>query len=113
MQRALFADTDRVRFDAPVSATLAPGRSTAAAVVSGLLLAQAGAVRLALNEAVLRGPEPVLLLCGGGAAELQRTIDTAVVHAPDLVFEGLLIQARAEGEVPADYAADFTPENLP
>lgn len=101
MRRALFADTDRVRFDTPASPALAPGRSTAEAVANGLLLAQAGAACLALQSCG-DGARTSVFLCGGGAVALQPVLRTVapphtLVHAPDLVFEGLMIQARAEG----------------
>jgi type III pantothenate kinase len=67
MERALFADTGRVRDSAPANASLAPGRSTAEAVSHGLLLAQAGAVHLAMSVAEAQGERPQLLLCGGGS----------------------------------------------
>jgi type III pantothenate kinase len=96
MERALFADTQRVRYDALLVPTLAPGRSTAEAVGNGILLAQAGAVRLALMEARERGLCPDVFLCGGGAASLRSTLGSASTLVPDLVFEGLLYQAEME-----------------
>jgi type III pantothenate kinase len=96
MERALFADTQRVRYDAAAEPALAPGRSTAEAVSHGVLLAQAGAVRLALTAARERGLNPQLLLCGGGAGVLQSVLEYESVYAPDLVFEGLIRQTALE-----------------
>lgn len=96
MERALFADTDRVRDSAPASTSLAPGRSTAEAVSHGLLLAQAGAVRLAMSVAEAQGDRPELFLCGGGSPQLGKVLDLAYDAAPNLVFEGLLRQAELE-----------------
>jgi type III pantothenate kinase len=120
MLRALFADTDRVRFDAPVSPAILPGRSTAEAVANGLLLAQVGALRLALDlepatqsdadADAARGSRPRLYLCGGAAATLQAALDMDCVLAPDLVLEGLLIQAYAEAVLPEGHSASLKPE---
>lgn len=99
MQRALFSDTDRVRFDLEADASLAPGRSTAEAVSNGLLLAQTGAIRLALANARAAGGAPKLLLCGGGAKALQPGIAESAVLAENLVFEGLLLQATLQNVV--------------
>jgi type III pantothenate kinase len=96
MERALFADTQRVRYDAAAAPALDPGRSTAEAVSHGALLAQAGAVSLALAAVRERGLNPQLFLCGGGAELLQSVLKDESVHAPDLVFEGLLRQAELE-----------------
>jgi type III pantothenate kinase len=111
MRRALFADTDRVRFDTPTPPALTPGRSTAEAVANGLLLAQAGAVCLALQSCG-NGMASSVFLCGGGAAALQPVLQTfapdhALEPAPDLVFEGLLIQARAEGVLSPAFPASI------
>lgn len=57
MERALFADTRRVRYSAPSDASLAPGCSTAEAVSHGLLLAQVGAINLAIAKARAEGIE--------------------------------------------------------
>jgi len=96
MERALFADTARVRDSAPAKTSVVPGRSTAEAVSHGLLLAQAGAVRLAMSLAEARGDCPQLLLCGGGAAQLAGVLGLAHDAVPNLVLEGLLRQAELE-----------------
>jgi type III pantothenate kinase len=87
MERALLLDTDRVRFVEEVGYDLAPGTSTAAAVRHGIMLAQAGAVSLAIEKA---GSEPmVLLYCGGAGETLMKLVDRGGQWLPDLVFEGL------------------------
>lgn len=96
MERALFAETGRVRDSAPANTSVAPGRSTAEAVSHGLLLAQAGAVRMAMSLAEALGERPHLLICGGGSPQLAQVLDIAFEVTPNLVFEGLLRQAELE-----------------
>ena len=108
MRRALFQDTDRVRFDASVDAELAPGCSTAEAVNNGLLLAQAGAVRLALATAEAGGDTPRVFFCGGGAASLERAMDCTVARVPDLVFEGLVLQATEQKVIDGSWTSCLT-----
>jgi type III pantothenate kinase len=91
MERALLADTDRVRFHETVDYALSPGTSTAQAVRHGVALAQAGAVLLALDRA---GSEPLALVFSGGAGEeLMQLLGRPGQWAPDLVFEGLAVMA--------------------
>ena len=96
MERALQVDTGRVRYAGADVSGLAPGRSTAEAVGHGIGLALAGAVQLALARARRESALDAVLLCGGDAGLLAQHIDDAEL-APDLVFEGLLRQARLEG----------------
>jgi len=96
MQRALFSDTGRVRYSMSSDSSLAPGCSTAEAVNHGLLLAQVGAVKLAMERASMQGETPALLLCGGGALELAKVLELPHTLAPTLIFEGLLLQAQQE-----------------
>ncbi|WOJ93194.1 type III pantothenate kinase [Congregibacter variabilis] len=103
MERSLFADTGRVRDSAPENTSVAPGRSTAEAVSHGLMLAQAGAVRMAMSLAEAQGERPQLLLCGGGSAQLAEVLDLAYDPVPNLVFEGLLRQAELEVPGLVDY----------
>lgn len=112
MRRALFQDTDRVRFDASVEAELVPGCSTAEAVNNGLLLAQAGAVRLALANAGAGGGTPRVFFCGGGAEELERAMDCAVARVPDLVFEGLVLQAAKQKVIDGSWMSCLTESGL-
>tara|TARA_R110002110_G_scaffold26911_1_gene98400 strand:- start:21345 stop:22103 length:759 start_codon:yes stop_codon:yes gene_type:complete len=95
MERALLLDTDRVRFAEEAVYDLAPGTSTAEAVRHGIALAQAAAVRVAMEQAGV--PQPRLYLCGGGAETLQRLLGGAGAWVPDLVFEGLEVMAAAQG----------------
>ena len=95
MERALLLDTDRVRFAEEAVYDLAPGTSTAEAVRHGIALAQAAAVRVALEQA--GEPRPRLYLCGGGAETLQRLLGGAGDWIPDLVFDGLEVMAAAQG----------------
>ena len=91
MERALLADTGRVRFADEADYELSPGTSTAMAVRHGVALAQVGAVALALDRA---GPaHPQLIFCGGGGEVLRSLLDRGGDYAPDLVFEGLEIMA--------------------
>ncbi len=95
MERALLLDTDRVRFAEAVDYALSPGRSTAEAVRHGIALAQAGAVREALRQAV--GPSPALFLCGGAGQILMELIGAGSFYS-DLVLEGLTIMAQQRGQ---------------
>jgi type III pantothenate kinase len=70
-------------------------RSTADAVHTGALLAMAGAterMRLTLETRCGRGV--LLVLTGGGAAELAPLLESPVSHVERLLFEGLLWIAR-------------------
>jgi len=95
MERALLLDTDRVRFAEEAVYDLTPGTSTAEAVRHGIALAQAAAVRVAIEQAT--EPRPRLFLCGGGAETLQRLLGGAGEWIPDLVFEGLEVMAAVHG----------------
>ncbi|MFV8819272.1 type III pantothenate kinase [Haliea sp. E17] len=95
MEQALLRDTDRVRFDEAAEYALDPGRSTAEAVRNGIALAQAGAVRMALEAAA--EPEPQLFYCGGGGELLHGLVGRSGKLVPDLVFEGLAIMAAECG----------------
>ena len=91
MERALLLDTERVRFAEEVDYTLEPGPSTAEAVRHGIALAQAGALALAMDRA---GVTPSrLLFCGGWGQTLLRLLDRGGEYIPELVFEGLELQA--------------------
>lgn len=105
MEDALLRDTERVRFHELCTDSLAPGRSTADAVGRGLMLAQCGAVELALRMAAEElGPLPVLA-CGGDAPALAELLGQGVELVPELVFEGLLYQAVAEGVITAGHVS--------
>lgn len=95
MARSLLADTDRVRFEEGAADSLSPGRSTAACVHSGIALAQAGALRLALAEASATGAAPRVVASGGGGAALLALAGLEdAEYREDLVFEGLALVAH-------------------
>ncbi len=96
MERALLLDTDRVRFKENVGYELRPGQSTAEAVRHGIAVAQAGAVRMVLEEMSI--DETQLLICGGGGDTLQALLKGAGRALPDLVFDGLALMAQSEGQ---------------
>lgn len=95
MQLALLRDTQRVRFDEVVEATLEPGTSTAEAVSHGAALGQCGAVKLALVLAGDQAAAPRLVVAGGGGEALVRLLGEKAELCPDLVFEGLALAAIA------------------
>lgn len=96
-RRGLLAVAPVLRRDPPAEpARLAPATDTALAIENGLLLQQAGAIRLALEQAARLdglGPAPELVLTGGAAGPLQFALDSARVE-PDLVLKGLAIAAQ-------------------
>lgn len=93
MKASLLGDTGRVRFDKEARAGgLAFGCNTQSAVMAGLLAAQVGACRVAIQQAERRIPQEFAILVTGGFAE------TLLVHLPqsaelraDLVLDGLSI----------------------
>ena len=101
MQRALFSDTDRVHCAAATRDQLAPGNSTEEAVDNGLMLAQAGAVSLALQRL---GGNFSLIFTGGNGAVLQRCLQLGGECAEQLVLDGLYLLGQAgasRGAAPA------------
>ena len=96
MQQSLLRDTRRVRFDEAIVASLEPGASTAEAVCHGAMLAQCGAVQLALNLAVAGGAaRPRLIVAGGDGKRLVERLGEVSEFRRDLVFEGLGLAAIA------------------
>jgi len=93
MERALLLDTGRVRFAEDADYALTPGSSTAEAVRHGIAVAQAGALALAMDRAQVAPSR--MLFCGGWGKTLMRLLDRGGTYCPDLVFEGLEIQAAA------------------
>ncbi|TXS95130.1 type III pantothenate kinase [Parahaliea aestuarii] len=91
MERALLLDTDRVRFSEAADYRLQPGRSTAEAVRHGIALAQAAAVRQALEVA---GEGVSLFLTGGGGSWLHEQLGGHGELVPDLVLDGLQLMAE-------------------
>jgi type III pantothenate kinase len=72
-------------------APLAPARSTAQALERGVLLQQAGALRLAVEAAGRElGARPCVVLTGGAAATVQSELEIDELR-PDLVLHGLAL----------------------
>lgn len=68
---------------------------TASALEAGALFAAAALVDRAVVEVRAVGTRPLVLLTGGGAAQLRTHIKSEVRVVPDLVLRGLGILARA------------------
>ncbi|MCY4428639.1 MAG: type III pantothenate kinase [Halieaceae bacterium] len=92
MQQALLSNTDRVLCDAATPDQLKPGNSTEEAVDNGLLLAQAGAVALALQRL---GGNFSLIFTGGNGAVLQRCLQLGGVYSEHLVLDGLYLLGQS------------------
>lgn len=88
MERALLSDTDRVRFGTAARDCLEPGCSTEAAVYNGLLLSQAGAVRLALEQV---SGDCELVFSGGNGRLLYDCLGLGGSVEVDLVLDGLAL----------------------
>jgi type III pantothenate kinase len=93
MERALLSDTDRVRFGQAPADSLAPGLSTEEAVFHGLMLSQAGAVNLALQQ---YPDKPGLYFSGGNGQRLYQLLDIGGILREDLVLDGLSLLAAEE-----------------
>lgn len=63
--------------------------TTAAAVAQGVLNAAAGAVERAARLQQQHGSEPVIVLTGGDASRILKSLDGAAIHRPNLVLQGL------------------------
>ena len=84
--------------DIPVVQRSAPGsgesmdmfaNTTAGAVGQGALNAVAGAVERALRILCEQGSDPEVVLTGGDASRILRSLHDAVHHRPHLVLQGL------------------------
>lgn len=95
MQRALHADTEKVRFEERVSPALAPGASTAEAVVHGAALALVAAVERVIDRAGLSPAQ--VFLCGGDARTLAPLLSQPLQLRDGVVLDGLWRQALLEG----------------
>jgi type III pantothenate kinase len=73
-------------------------RSTEDAIVSGCLLAQAGAVERFFKH-VAQDPRARCLLSGGAAAQLADVLDLPLLQVDSLVLDGLRRAAFAAGDV--------------
>ncbi len=72
------------------------GRDTATAIVAASLEAPAAlAERLLRRLAREAGAEPILLITGGDAEQLQARIEAPARHVPDLVLQGLTLVPEA------------------
>jgi type III pantothenate kinase len=68
------------------------GRDTATAIAAASLEAPAAlAERLLRRLAREAGAEPILLITGGDAEQLQARIEAPARHVPDLVLQGLAL----------------------
>lgn len=65
-------------------------RSTAAAIAQGAINAVTGGIERAVRALEQQGLSPAILLTGGDAPQLQRSLNTAAELRPNLVLEGLV-----------------------
>ena len=70
-------------------------RDTATAIEHGAAIAVAGAVERAVVESrrELEGAAPLVILTGGGAAQLRRLLPIPCIEMPDLVLRGIALHA--------------------
>ena len=87
MHRTLTADTGRIRADAEVTPSLAPGRSTTDCVNAGVWRAAYAGVQSVLAD----HPAHQAVLTGGGAEGLL-ALGMVADHRADLVMEGLRVR---------------------
>ena len=86
MRDALTVGTARVNVAHTSATSLQPGTCTQEAVNHGLMLAQVGAVAMAIDQVA----EPAqLVFCGGDGAELMRVLGRGGRYIEDLVLDGL------------------------
>jgi len=72
------------------------GRSTRAAIEQGARYAAASLIDRAVQEASpALGRRPLVVLTGGGAADVRPLLESNSVGVPDLVLRGLAVLARA------------------
>ncbi|MEO0436009.1 MAG: type III pantothenate kinase [Pseudomonadota bacterium] len=102
MRQSLFANTDRVRSAVEQVTSLDPGTSTADAVGRGVLLAQVGAIRCALEQTELANVR--VCTTGGNSEQLAGFAHLDQCHIENLVLEGLIV-AAAHHELIDDGAA--------
>ena len=77
------------------------GRSTRAAITQGARFAAAAAIDRAAGEgAVQVGRRPLVVLTGGGAADVRPLLESACVTVPDLVLSGLAALATRRATRP-------------
>lgn len=75
-----------------------PPTNTADAIATGAFIAIGGALRRMENALIARGEAGCeIYITGGGAVELQPTLDRPATLIPNLVLEGLLVSAALPG----------------
>lgn len=91
MKSALLADTGHVRFDqAAHTMSMEFGCSTQEAVDAGILAAQVGAAKVAVEQARKRiRSDFAILVTGGEGHDLVQYLGVSVKEVPDLVLDGL------------------------
>ena len=88
----------RARGDAPNGAALFAG-NTASAIAAGARFAAAALIERAVEEAARAlGSRPVLVLTGGGAADIGKRVRAGRRVVPDLVLRGLAVFARGSAK---------------
>lgn len=65
------------------------GRNTAAAVREGSQNAVVGAIERAVRTLQSNGYDPTIVLTGGDASRILKSLDEALLHRPHLVLQGL------------------------
>ena len=98
MVSSLLANTNGIRVRAkggPDGATGMFAKTTRNAIGEGARYAAAGAVDRAIEESrLLVGNRPLVLLTGGGSADIKPLIRSTCVSLPDLVLHGLAVWAH-------------------
>jgi type III pantothenate kinase len=98
MVDSLLANTHGIRRRATGGPDGVPGlfaRTTRNAIGQGALYAAAAVIDRAIEEArLLLGSRPLVLLTGGGAAEIKPLVRNTAVSLPDLVLHGLAVWAQ-------------------
>ncbi len=65
------------------------GHNTAAAVREGSQNAVVGAIERAIRTLQSNGYDPTIVLTGGDASRILKSLDEALLHRPHLVLQGL------------------------
>jgi type III pantothenate kinase len=98
MVSSLLTQTNGIRRRAkggPDGATGMFAKSTRNAIGEGARYAAAGVIDRALEEArILLGTRPLVILTGGGSADIKPLIRSTCVSLPDLVLHGLAVWAH-------------------
>ena len=104
MVSSLLTQTNGIRRRAKGGSNGATGmfaKSTRNAIGEGARYAAAGVIDRALEEArILLGNKPLVLLTGGGAADIKPLIRSTAVSLPDLVLHGLAVWAHETPRAP-------------